>query len=799
MKPSLRLCLGAWSAAWLLAACGGGSDSGSDTSEPVKPTAVARATPDVAALGTLVQLDGSASTTSSGNALNYAWTLLAPANSNAALSSTSAQRPTFTTDAYGSYVADLVVNDGTASSEHARVTISVPNTDPIAVTAPALSVKLGDTITLDGSQSLAPTGSSASALSYQWTLLEAPSGSQSALSGANTPTATLEADTLGEFKGMLVVSHNGKDSEPVYVTINVTSHNMIPIANPGSAYQGVRGQKVQLDGTNSSDADGDALSYRWILTRPLGSKSVLDNATIARPSFVPDVAGNYSVSLIVFDGISRSTSVQTTVTVAKPAEAANQPPVVKLQEQAAYQTERGAYLYFYSDSYDPDGDALTYEWCWVSYPSGYTPASQCLQDKAGRDYIYERSQIDGDYTMQLRVSDGEFTSEAVTQTQHMMLGANRKPTAKAKADLDTVMVNTLAWVDGSSSTDPNGDKMTYAWTLIDRPDNSQATLQQTTGSRISFIPDLAGAYIVDLVVTDSNGAPSNLPERSSIPARVTIMAKTENHEPVVRLNTNWRNDRIVRAGNSNRSSVTGPRDFGGDQPYAIDTVGRVLNFGPIFMANAYDPDGDTLQYLWTLEQPATSKLTSAMTGIGDTAASWTIKPLVAGTYTVTLAVSDGISTNKHNPVSLTAVERENYPSLLLETGGSKTDNWAATWYRQEFFPLQQALFSSANQSYALSGGSVYGHTYRLTAFDRDYTIVDLKAESTDSNVSPWFSGLNNLQTIRKGESVEFMIFRPYIPGESATQAVNGAKVAAYNFTWSFRIAEKNDWRFEVGN
>lgn len=780
MKPSLRLCLGAWSAAWLLAACGGGSDSGSDSTETVKPTAVAQATPDIATLGALVQLDGSASTTPNGNTLNYAWTLLAPANSTAALSSTTAQRPTFTADAYGSYVADLVVNDGTASSEHARVTVSVPNTDPIAITAPALSAKLGDTITLDGSQSLAPTGSNASALSYQWTLLEKPETSQASLQQANAAIATLEADALGEFKAQLVVNHDNKASTPATVIISVASHNSIPVANPGGPYAAIRGQAVQLDGTNSHDEDPDqALSYRWTLTRPLGSVAELSANNTAKPSFTPDIVGTYQVSLIVFDGISRSIPVSTEIVVRKPDNAVNQPPVVKLQEQASYTTERGSYLYFYSDAYDPDGDPLTYEWCWADYPPEYTPTEPCLTNRVDRDYVYVRASVDGKYTMQLKVSDGEFTSAAVTQSNTVTLGANIKPTAVAKADIESVMINTLAWLDGSGSSDRNGDKLSYAWTLLDTPDGSQTKLQQTTSERVSFIPDVAGAYIAELVVTDSDGAASNIPARTTVPARVTVMAKTKNHEPVVRADT--------AAGVFSGNKGYPGQHLTSETPYLIDS--RVqMNV----RANSYDPDGDTLQYLWTLQRPEGSTLLDGVAGTQY--ANWQLYPDVPGRYIATVAVSDGIASSTQT-LEFHAVTRENYPNLLLES--SENLSYAL---EQAFFPYSRHPLKD-NGYYIDAGTSqeTSNRRYRLTAYDQDYTITGLTAHSTDSSYMPGFIGLTDGQRIRKGESVDFSIYRPYVAGESKTQSVTTAQLAAYDFTWSFRIAEKPDWTFEIKN
>ncbi|MCB9641031.1 MAG: IPT/TIG domain-containing protein, partial [Myxococcales bacterium] len=63
------------------------------------------------------------------------------------------------------------------------------------------------------------------------------------------------------------------------------------------------GNRITMDGRNSTDADGDKLTFRWRITkRPQGSQSSFDDNTSATPAFIPDFAGVYSIELIVNDG-----------------------------------------------------------------------------------------------------------------------------------------------------------------------------------------------------------------------------------------------------------------------------------------------------------------------------------------------------------------------------------------------------------------------------------------------------------------------------------------------------------------
>src|SRR5438477_12819073 len=75
-----------------------------------------------------------------------------------------------------------------------------------------------------------------------------------------------------------------------------------PVANAGSDQTVKVGATVLLDGTHSKDPQNLPLQFHWKLTAPDGSKAALDDATLARPAFVADQAGTFSVLLVVDDG-----------------------------------------------------------------------------------------------------------------------------------------------------------------------------------------------------------------------------------------------------------------------------------------------------------------------------------------------------------------------------------------------------------------------------------------------------------------------------------------------------------------
>ncbi len=91
--------------------------------------------------------------------------------------------------------------------------------------------------------------------------------------------------------------------------------NCAPVANAGPAQSVVIGALVTLDGSGSSDVNGDPLTYNWSFTsRPDGSNAVLSNSTAVISTFIADIAGTYVVSLVVNDGKVNSEADSVTIT-----------------------------------------------------------------------------------------------------------------------------------------------------------------------------------------------------------------------------------------------------------------------------------------------------------------------------------------------------------------------------------------------------------------------------------------------------------------------------------------------------
>ena len=88
--------------------------------------------------------------------------------------------------------------------------------------------------------------------------------------------------------------------------------------------------EIILDGTKSSDVNGQPLSYSWsFVTIPNGSTASLSGIRSPTPSFIADEAGSYILGLVVNDGTLSSSQSTLTITTR------NTPPVAVGNSYAA--------------------------------------------------------------------------------------------------------------------------------------------------------------------------------------------------------------------------------------------------------------------------------------------------------------------------------------------------------------------------------------------------------------------------------------------------------------------------------
>jgi hypothetical protein len=105
------------------------------------------------------------------------------------------------------------------------------------------------------------------------------------------------------------------------------------------------------------------------------------------------------------------------------------------------------------------------------------------------------------YVASLIVNDGQVDSVAVATTITVE-SANAAPVANAGTE-QTVTAGATATLSAAASTDADGDRLTYKWTLTSVPAASTtALLSLATTSAPTLRTDVVGVYVLTLVVND---------------------------------------------------------------------------------------------------------------------------------------------------------------------------------------------------------------------------------------------------------------------------------------------------------
>ncbi len=546
-------------------------------------------------VGQTAQLNGTASTDADADQLTYGWSFVSrPPGSSASLSDETAASPTFLVDRAGSYVLQLVVDDGTTSGGPDEVTVTTLNSPPTANAGADQTAAVFDAVTLDGTGSSDVDGD---ALTYRWSFQSRPQGSGAVLMNSTAVKPTFTIDVPGTYTVQLIVNDGTVDGAAD--TVVISTQNSAPVANAGVDQTAFVGQTVTLDGTGSTDVDGNALTYRWSFTsRPALSSSTLVNPTAVHPTFVPDKPGRYDVALIVNDGFVDSLADVVTITTqnSAPLAAAGADQTAMVGQTVTLDG---------SGSSDVDGNALTYSWSFTSVPNG-SNATLNVPTAVMPTFVVDRP---GTYIAQLIVNDGLVFSAPDTV---VVTTINSPPIANAGPD-QSVVAGQLVLLDGTASSDADGDPLTAVWSFTSRPPGSTATLANPTSFGPSFVADKQGTYVVQLIVRDAttDSAPD------------TVQITTTNSPPVA---------------NAGSDILNAP-------------VGSLVTLDASLSSDA---DGHPLTYQWSLtSKPAGSAaILSNATSVNPT---FTVD--VAGLYVAQLIVDDGFVSSAPDTINVRTANR----------------------------------------------------------------------------------------------------------------------------------------------
>jgi hypothetical protein len=537
--------------------------------------------------GNPVTLDGSASFDPEGAALTYLWEIVAqPALSTASLDNPGAIFPSFTPDVEGAYTIRLIVNDGKLNSIGDVVVINSYTTfsPPTANAGVDQDVLYGNNTLLDSSGSIDFGGHG---LTYKWTIDSGPSGSAATLDDPTSAQPLFTPDLKGMYVISLVVNDTLHDSNMDWVVINV--YNNAPIARAGTdIVVPLLNGTANLDGSTSSDPDGIPLSYQWTITStPKNSTAALSGADTAYPSFTCDKKGAYLLRLVVSDGdLTSSDMVMVTCSNQVPVAEAGDPIVIPFLDTAQLN----------GSGSDPDNDPITFAWSVASAPLGST-ATISNPNIANPTFTPD---IKGVYELSLIVTDNDVPPISSAPDIVTITTTNHPPVANAGSDINVNLFGTANLIGGGSDIDSD-PIVGYAWTIINTPFGSTATISDPAIQNPTFTPDLKGDYEIGLIVFDGT---------DWSPVVDIVKVHVFNNRPI--------------------AVITGPA-----QPTLYANRAVTLSG-----STSYDPDGDTIRgYRWEI----TSRPDGSGTAITN---QYTVNQTITldkhGDYVISLFVNDGV-------------------------------------------------------------------------------------------------------------------------------------------------------------
>ncbi|GAA5227763.1 LamG domain-containing protein [Paeniglutamicibacter antarcticus] len=573
------------------------------------------------------------------------------------------------------------------------------NQDPVAEFTSAGD---GLDVAFDASASTDPDGS---ILEYSWDF-----GDGSSQDTSTEGTTHLYAEA-GTFTVTLTVTDDRGSSSQVSNQITVQTTNEAPTAAMSTSQTGLL---LEVDGTESTDADGQIASYEW----DFGDGTPTVSGDTATHVFARD--GEFTVTLTVTDDHGDTGEAQAQVTVANAAPQA----AMQISTDGLNVSVDG------SDSSDPEGEDLEYAW---EFGDGTTA------NGVTANHVYAGA---GEYTISLVVTDAHGAEHTATGKVTVQI-ANTVPVAAFGSVVSGLQVS----FDAGASSDIDGEIVSYEWDFGDET--------QDSGVRPTHAYAASGSFEVTLTVTDDAGA------NHSVSAEIQVQDPAE-LDPTAAFTASVQAEEVTVD-----ASGSIPPEAGGDiTGYAWDfgdgTTGEGMNASHTYTApgtysitltvsagtntnsvtqnvSISQADGPTPRVStelsgWSLAVDASSStagdapITSYAWDFGDDAtgsgAQAEHRYDADGDYTVTLTVTDGNSLSSSTSVQLTVVNDLPVAAftvdvdaldIVVDASASNDANGEIASYSWDFGDGTEDSGVTANHSYAGPGN----FQVRLTVTDID--------------------------------------------------------------------------------
>jgi len=718
-----------------------------------------------------VTFNGSLSSDPDGEITQYEWQL-----PDGKIFGTGA-KTTFTFKDPGEYEIKLIVTDNkdaiSMTSQRVKVESSASGPSPATNQPPKADFMFSPTqgtaplsVTFDASPSFDPDGE---ITRYEWLK---PDG-QVFASGEKV---SFTFKDQGEYEILLVVKDNAGSEAMTSQMVKVNSSTATPppeTANQPPVAQlfvepksGPAPLTVNLNNSGSYDPDGSITNCEWQASNGQNSHGCNAQMTF-------NTVGTYHITLIVTDNQGLTNTAETTVNVTEPEIQIQLPPTAQMSLNPKTGIAPLTVNLYNTGSSDPDGSIVNCEW--------QASNGQTIHDCSQAQMTFKNA---GTYSITLKVTDNDGMIGTASDTVTVEEPARIPPIAQLSVNPTNGIAPLTVTLNGNSSFDSDGSIVKCEWQVPGKPAVSGCTAQ--------MIFDNAGTYNITLTVTDNEGLTATASETVIVEAQIP---------PIANLNINPTNGTapltVMLDGNSSfdsdgnivncqwqipgKSSVSGCRtqmtfdnggtynitltvtDNSGLTATASDTIivdtaqppvaqmflNPISGQAPLQVtangSNSYDPDGNIIDYKWTVSNGQTTFGSSANLIFNQ-----------GGNYNITLTVTDNTGLTNTTQQSVNVIAKNQPPTakqLVTPTEGNAPLTVTLNGV-QSFDPDG----SIVNYEWIASDGQrAFGASSSMTFVEAGIYVVSLVVTDDKGEISPNVA----VQTLTVGSKPPVARFRFY--------------------------------------
>jgi PKD repeat protein len=402
-------------------------------------------------------------------------------------SGTFSWTPTFTQS--GTYNVTFTAT-GAFGPGSATTSITVNNVDraPVVTAPPTMTACEGRLVTFPVTAS-DPDGDAIASL----TAAGLPTGATFTVNATNTSGTFSWTPTFTAFGSYNVTftALNALSGSATTVITVLGGCDRAPVVTAPLTASGTEGSLIAFTVT-AFDPDGSSIVSLTATGLPAGATFTANASNTSgtfswTPTFTQD--GTYSVTFTASNTLSGSATTNITVGHVDP-------PVISAPATAL--GDEGTLITFTVTAFDPDGDALTLTALGLPLGAMFTVNASGTSGTFSWTPLFTQS---GTYSVTFRANDGK-GGIANAMTSITVNNVDRAPTADAGPDR-TGLVNTPISFDGSGSTDPDGDALTYEWDFGDGTTGSGATASHTYTALGTYTATLTVTTAIGLADTDT--------------------------------------------------------------------------------------------------------------------------------------------------------------------------------------------------------------------------------------------------------------------------------------------------------